>query len=233
MITVPGRDEPRSNLRALAWLGALCAAGSQGTTQGATPAAPSAAATPGLRGNAAAGADKAASERCTECHSSDPQRSGPDDGTGAHFPRLTGQDAAYLQKQFLDFRAGRRRHDFMEMMARSVDDADAADIVAWFAALPPMRGDGSGDSEAARRLYGEGDAARAIPACSSCHGTDGVATLAALPRLAGQDSRYLQQQLQAWRSGERRNSADGAMNTIAKALSDDEIQQLAAFLSGR
>lgn len=227
------RDEPRSNLRTLAWLGALCAAGSQGTAQGATPATPSAAAAPGWRGDAAAGAEKASSERCTECHSSDPRRSGPDDGTGAHFARLTGQDAAYLQKQLLDFRAGRRRHDFMEMMARSVDDVDAADIVAWFATLPPMRGDGSGDSESARRLYSLGDAARGIPACSSCHGSDSVATLPGMPRLAGQDYRYLQQQLQAWRSGERRNSADGAMNSIAKALSDDEIQQLAAFLAGR
>lgn len=231
MIALPGRDEPRSNLRALAWLGALCAAGSHGTAQGATAA--TAAAVPGLRGDAAAGAEKAASERCTECHSSDPSRSGPDDGTGAHFARLTGQDVAYLQKQFLDFRSGRRRHDFMEMMARSVDDSDAADIFAWFGALPRMRGDGSGDSEAARRLYGEGDAARGIPACASCHGSDTATPASGMPRLAGQDARYLQQQLQAWRSGERRNSADGAMNRIAQALSDDEIRQLAAFLGGR
>lgn len=231
MIALAGRDDSRWTVHALAWLGALCAAGGH-TAQAASPSA-SSAAMPGLRGDAAAGAEKAASERCTECHSSDPRRSGPDDGTGAHFPRLTGQDAAYLQKQFLDFRTGRRRHDFMEMMARSVDDADAADIFAWFAALPPMRGDGSGDNAAASTLYRQGDAARGIAACSSCHGADGVATLTGLPRLAGQDLRYLQQQLRAWRSGERRNSADGAMNRIAQALSEDEIQQLAAFLSGR
>lgn len=133
----------------------------------------------------------------------------------------------------MDFRQGRRRHDFMEMMARSVDDSDLADIVAYFAQLPAMRGDGSGKDAATALLFAQGDAQRGIVACSQCHGDSDTARRGGVPLLAGQDSRYLQQQLAAWRNGERRNDADGGMNAVARALDDGDIERLAAFLAGQ
>lgn len=186
-------------------------------------------------GDARLGQDKAESERCLECHSPDPQdtaTSGPE----ARFAKLTGQAPDYMLKQIRDFRSGARRHDFMSMMARSLDDADAADIVAFFASRPAMKGDGSGDNDTGRRLYIQGDPQRGIPACIGCHGEAGkgqVVDGVRLPLLGGQQARYLDQQLRAWRNGERRNSAGGTMNLFTKALTDPEIEALASYLAGR
>jgi cytochrome c553 len=197
-------------------------------------AAPSAVAAP--RGDALVGKEKADSERCIECHSSDPRLSGPDNGTGGKFAKLTGQAPDYLVKQIRNFRSGERRHDFMAMMARSIDDADAADIAAYFASLPVMRGAASGDASLAPRLYLHGDPARGIVACVECHGAAGKGGKTPggpnSPVIGGQDQRYLEKQLIEWRSGERRNSPDGAMNRVTKALTDDEIRALANYLAG-
>jgi len=180
------------------------------------------------RGDALVGKEKADAERCIECHSPDPRLSGPDNGTGGRFAKLTGQAPDYLVKQLRNFRSGERRHDFMAMMARSIDDATAADIAAYFAGLPVMRGDGSSAAPAAREVY--------IAACVECHGEAGkgskTASGANAPVIGGQDQRYLEKQLTEWRSGERRNSPDGAMNRVTKALTDDEIRTLASYLAG-
>jgi len=197
-------------------------------------AAQSTIATP--RGDALIGKEKADSERCIECHSIDPRLSGPDNGTGGRFAKLAGQAPDYLVKQIRNFRSGQRRHDFMAMMARSIDDVDAADIAAYFASLPPMRGDGSGDTLTARTLYSRGDLTRGITACVECHGEAGkgraIGSGVSLPAIGGQDARYLEKQLTEWRSGERRNSPDGAMNRVTRALTDDEIRTLANYLAG-
>ena len=180
------------------------------------------------RGDAVAGKEKADAERCIECHSPDPRLSGPDNGTGGKFAKLTGQAPDYLVKQLRNFRSGDRRHDFMAMMARSIDDVAAADIAAYFASLPVMRGDGSGAAPVAREFY--------VAACVECHGEAGKGgkTVSGVnaPVIGGQDQRYLEKQLTEWRSGERRNSPDGAMNRVTKALTDDEIRTLANYLAG-
>ncbi|HLO93611.1 MAG TPA: cytochrome c4, partial [Burkholderiaceae bacterium] len=51
------------------------------------------------------------------------------------------------------------------------------------------------------------------------------------PRLAGQESRYLAKQLRDFQQHQRREAVDGGMAGIARALSDAEIDQLAAYFS--
>ena len=183
-------------------------------------------------GDARLGQAKADSERCLECHSPDPH-DGPVSGPEARFAKLTGQGPDYMLKQIRDFRSGARKHDFMAMMARSLDDADAADIAAFFASRPAMQGSG-GDHAPGRRLYAEGDASRGIAACIACHGERGKGRgIAGVPVIGGQQWRYLDQQLRAWRSGERRNSPDGTMNAAARALTDSEIEALASYLAAQ
>lgn len=77
-------------------------------------------------------------------------------------------------------------------------------------------------------FYTTGDNARGIPACSSCHGDSGNSTIAANPKLAGQHQAYIVKQLTNFKSGER---ASAVMNAFAKQLTDDEIRNLAAYLS--
>jgi cytochrome c553 len=63
-------------------------------------------------------------------------------------------------------------------------------------------------------------------ACQACHGGDGIGISGDVPNLAGQKPQYLQQQLGAFRSGDRKHDV---MNPIAKQLSDADIQNLAAY----
>lgn len=177
-------------------------------------------------GDVAAGRIKSESERCQECHGAD----GNGNGEDGKFARLAGQYPAYIVKELQDFRSGARKHDLMMIMARSLEEADLADIAAYYGGLPAMRGVATGgvatpaDKEAALRLFA---------ACTACHGAQGKGNgNAAFPVIGGQDATYLRTQLLAWRSGERRNSPGGAMNDAAKGLTDAEIDLLAHYLSG-
>jgi cytochrome c553 len=68
---------------------------------------------------------------------------------------------------------------------------------------------------------------RDAPACSACHGAQGEGRPdLAYPRLAGLDSAYLIEQLNAFADGGRNNEA---MVPIAKALTADERQAIAKF----
>lgn len=196
-------------------------------------------AAPVLRGDPVAGRDKADTERCLECHGTAGEGQGYSNGSDGKFARLDGQYPAYIVKQIEDFRSGRRQHEFMKMMAASVSDADLADIAAYFGAAPPSGASGTGNAAAnaavnaaAAQLVARGDPARGIPACASCHGGEGRGLAAAIgPVLAGQGRRYLEQQLQDWRSGFRRNSAGSVMNQQAARLTDADIAALASYLS--
>jgi len=180
-------------------------------------------------------------ERCQECHGVDGNIHANNEA--GKIPKLAGQHPAYLLKQFNDFRSGDRHHDFMAMMARTVDDEIAVDIFAHYAAQPVMKGGGVEENPVGKKLYMEGDNARQIQACANCHGVDGrglapnqpspVAGLGLefIPIIGGQDWHYLDQQLRDWRSGERSNSSDGIMNNITANLRDDEIKALTDYIS--
>lgn len=189
-----------------------------------------------VEGNAAAGLEKSESERCQECHGADGNGAGQTTGAAGKFAKLAGQYPDYFVKQIQEFRSGARKHDFMAIMAKSVDDADIVDIAAYFGSLPVMQGDGTGDTPVARKLFQEGDPARGIAACASCHGERGKGLrqsgASIGPVIGGQEWRYLDKQLREWRSGERHNSAGGVMNQMTKSLTDAEIEALANYVSG-
>lgn len=193
-------------------------------------------ATPVVKGDPVAGKLKAEDERCQECHGHDGNANDIEDGIGniGKFPRLAGQLPTYLLKQIRDFRSGARQNDSMFIMARSLNDRDAADILAYFASQK-VAGEKDGEAAYGRRLFAQGDAARGIPACAGCHGEAGQGQQvgdAAYPRLAGQHRRYVTKQLTEWRAGERKNSQGGVMNIITRQLSDNDIDQLAAYVAG-
>ena len=65
-------------------------------------------------------------------------------------------------------------------------------------------------------------------ACQACHGLDGLAKTPDAPNIAGQTEPYLMTQLQAYKSGARKNDA---MSVVAPPLSDQDIEDLAAYYS--
>ena len=66
--------------------------------------------------------------------------------------------------------------------------------------------------------------------CAVCHGPQGLSAAPDAPHLAGQPAMYLAAQLKAYRSGSRRHEV---MAVIAKPLSDDDIEHLAAWFSSQ
>jgi YVTN family beta-propeller protein len=67
-------------------------------------------------------------------------------------------------------------------------------------------------------------------ACVVCHGATGVSTNEIWPNLAGQKYPYLVKQMKAFRDGTR---TDALMSPMAKPLSDEEIENLAAYYSSQ
>jgi cytochrome c553 len=184
---------------------------------------------PTAQGDVAAGKSKSEDERCQECHGSDGNGNRPE----GKFPKLAGQYPEYMVKQLQNYRTGERKYDFMTMLVRSMEDADLADISAYYANQKIMHGDGSGDNSVGKNLFVNGDAGRSIFSCVSCHGAVGTfSENIRYPVIGGQERNYLANQIAEWRSGERKNSKDGVMNSVAKSLTDTEIQALADYISG-
>lgn len=66
--------------------------------------------------------------------------------------------------------------------------------------------------------------------CLACHGVGGNSTNPEWPNLAGQHAQYIVKQLQAFKSGERK---DPLMSPMAAGLSEDDMADLAAYYSAR
>jgi cytochrome c553 len=68
------------------------------------------------------------------------------------------------------------------------------------------------------------------PPCAQCHAFNGVSDASgAFPRVAGQSAYYLAEQLRDFASGVRSNAL---MTPIAKALTADDIADVAAYFAG-
>lgn len=69
---------------------------------------------------------------------------------------------------------------------------------------------------------------KATRMCSVCHGINGIGLNPDVPNLAGESSIYLEKQLKAFRSGERKHEQ---MSIIAERLQDNDIRDLVAWYS--
>ena len=66
--------------------------------------------------------------------------------------------------------------------------------------------------------------------CQACHSTDGNSAVGMYPKIAGQHPNYLATQLKALRDGRRK---DPVMSPMAANLSDQDIEDLAAFFASQ
>jgi cytochrome c553 len=89
------------------------------------------------------------------------------------------------------------------------------------------------------QLYDQGDAARGVVACASCHGAAGSSTIPSNPRLAGQAHEYLAKQLADFKlqPGQKvpaRSGADGnptIMTSNVGPLTPQDMQNIALYLA--
>ncbi|PUA17582.1 cytochrome c [Glaciimonas sp. PCH181] len=76
-------------------------------------------------------------------------------------------------------------------------------------------------------LFTNGDAARNITACISCHGAAGASSISQNPKLGGQHAAYIYKQLKDFKGPDRNNAI---MSMMAKSLTDEEMVNIAAYL---
>ena len=177
-------------------------------------------------GDAKAGEAKSAA--CVACH-------GPmGNSVVPMWPKTAGQHPEYIAKQLADFKAGNRKNEQMAPQAMALSDQDMADLAAYFAAQQQSPGTPGADTAGlGERIYRGGNATSGVPACSGCHGGQGMgAGLAKFPRVSGQHAQYVEGTLKAFRDGARANDTNSMMRGVAARMSDQEIAAVAQYLQG-
>jgi cytochrome c553 len=118
----------------------------------------------------------------------------------------------------------------MYRQTRDLDDAQMADLAAWYASLESARPapDRNTDPAILQLVY-RGDPQRLLKPCASCHGRDGRGGQHDHPALAGQYPEYLVFTLTEFKEGDRRNDIYGRMRDVAQGLTEVEIEGLARY----
>ncbi len=161
-------------------------------------------------------------ESCQRCHGTEGVSKDPVN------PVLAGQPASYLFKQLVDYKEDSRENKDMSKRARKLDEQEMADLSAFYASLPAPPRQSRAD-EATLSLVFQGDEKRMIKPCASCHGRDGEGGKRDTPAISGQALDYFVTTMTELKEGDRVNDIYSRMRLIAEALTDDEIEALAAY----
>jgi len=120
-----------------------------------------------------------------------------------------------------------RAWDFMKGVARDLNDAQIHALAQLFSKVPAAGGrPADGDVARGKALFEQGDAAKGLLPCASCHGMDAHGN-GPIPRLAGQYQDYVYDQVKFIKSGVR---SVEQMAPLVQNLSDDDIKAVAAYV---
>jgi cytochrome c553 len=158
-------------------------------------------------------------EFCVTCH-------GPEGNPQVSlFPMLAGQTSRYLYLQMRDFKSGLRKDPVMSPVAAAWTKEDMLALAAYFSekkSRPIVF-----KAEDAKVAAGKKVADLAL--CPMCH-LGGFSGQNEIPRVAGQHPDYVMKQLKDFRARNRTNDA-GNMTAYSAKLTDEEIEQLAHYIS--
>ena len=168
---------------------------------------------------------------CALCHG--------DNGEGLvkneYHPRLAGKPAQYLYNQLLNFRDKRREYALMNYMVAFMSDAYLREIAEHYSKLQPpfpkpsTRGSPQ-ELALGGKLVNEGDPARKLPACTTCHGKALTGLEPAIPGLLGLYPPYIAAQMGAWKDNKRRAMSNDCMHDVAQLLTPTDFAAITAWL---
>ncbi len=170
-----------------------------------------------------------AAQVCVACHG--------ENGVSSvlEYPSLAGQSSAAIYKQLSDYRSGARVHELMTPYAAQLTVPQLASVSVYYGRFAQQAtGLGGRDlpgDDYIVKLAREGDSARALPACDSCH-VPGAGGPIETPVLTGQNLQYLAAQLRAYKTGDRQNDVYRRMRDISEKLTEQEIDGLARYYRG-
>jgi len=171
-------------------------------------------------GDVAAG-KSVAEQKCKTCHGLDGK------GIAPGIPNLAGQRARYLLASLKEYKDGTRSHAALEELIRNMSEADARNVVAYYAAQPPLKGASAADTQQASP-FEEGK--KLAQVCAKCHGEDGNSTTPGTPSLAGQQPHYLVVAIQEYHRGERETVS---MESMLRGANKSDVEKLALYFASQ
>lgn len=163
---------------------------------------------------------------CASCHNPDGNSIIPEN------PKLSGLDVDYITRQLKDFKSGNRHSNVMVNIIPLVDEKEYKSLAVFFSIQKRTNGTSADETLVAKGklIFNDGILGSAVPACAGCHNEDGSGS-AKYPRLTGQNTPYVIQQLLDFKNGVRTNDAKAAMRAVAKRMNEDEIIAVAHYVS--
>ena len=183
-----------------------------------SPANPAAVAKPPA-GDVAAGRNFAEKE-CKVCHGLDGK------GVGPAIPNLAAQNQQYLAAALAAYKERKRLHAALRAIAEHMTEADARNLAAYYASLPPVPA--AAGVEKAAFPYERGKTLAA--GCASCHNADGNSSIPGTPSLAGQQSQYLVVAIQEYLKKERKAAP---MHGLLPSLTRLDMESLALYFASQ
>jgi cytochrome c553 len=168
---------------------------------------------------------------CAPCHGAQ----GEGLRKNEYHPRLAGKPAGYLYNQLLNFRDKRREYGIMNYMVAYLSDSYLIEIADYYAKLqppllPPSTRASAEELALGGKLVTEGDPARKLPACTSCHGKALTGLEPAIPGLVGLYPPYITAQMGAWKDNKRHAMKPDCMHTVAQLMTPADIGAVTAWL---
>lgn len=168
-------------------------------------------------------------ETCNGCHA--PDRLDDD----SLIPRLSGQSQTYLEHSLAAYAEGTRPSGIMAVAIQSLPASERRAVARHFADQAANALPSDGDAALIARgeqLARQGDPARRLPACLSCH--DKPDANPAYPALSGQPAAYIANQLHLF-AGKKRGGGPyrELMTRAAENLAAEDIKALATYFGSR
>jgi cytochrome c553 len=163
---------------------------------------------------------------CAACHGEDGNSLVP------MFPKIAGLQESYIVKQLRDFKDGRRKSDIMAPVVAALKPEDFLALATYFSVQQMKPGEAADKklADLGKLVFFDGNEDSGLPACIGCHQAKGAGHLI-YPRIGGQHATYVTQQLKSFAAGDRSNDVSRFMRVVAKRMTEEEIDAVAAYLA--